>query len=160
MLQKVSKKTPLLLPFLWQCYFSSTDLIFRNQVILSLVGVQQRDPAGSMTFNLTMQPTIDEVKSKLSVFYLDNGTLGDDPEVVLSDFMNRVDRSQEIGLQVNLSKCELYFCSATFTIREHSYLECDKNLGLVYQRTEVQLSEHWAQAFEEARKKPCPFDVV
>ncbi|KAF2878652.1 hypothetical protein ILUMI_27520 [Ignelater luminosus] len=109
MLQEVSKKTPSLFPFLWQCYSSSTDLLFGNQVIPSLV--QQGDPAGPMTFSLAIQPIIDELKSELNVFYLDDGTLSDDPEVVLSDFMNLINRSQELGLQVNPMKCELYFCS-------------------------------------------------
>ncbi|KAF2892157.1 hypothetical protein ILUMI_14016, partial [Ignelater luminosus] len=36
MLQKVSTKTLSLFPFLWQCYSSSTDLLFGNQVIPSL----------------------------------------------------------------------------------------------------------------------------
>ncbi|KAF2899322.1 hypothetical protein ILUMI_06853 [Ignelater luminosus] len=111
MLQEVSKKTPSLFPFLWQCYSFSIDLLFGNQVIPSLVGVQQGDPAGPMTFSLAIPPIIDELKSELNVFYLDDGTLSDDPEVVLSDFMNIIDRSQELGLQVNPMKCELYFCS-------------------------------------------------
>ncbi|KAF2905802.1 hypothetical protein ILUMI_00370 [Ignelater luminosus] len=55
---------------------------------------------------------IDELKSELIVFYLNDGTLSDDPAVVLFDFMNLIDSSQEIGLQVNPSKCELYFCYA------------------------------------------------
>ncbi|KAF2890384.1 hypothetical protein ILUMI_15789, partial [Ignelater luminosus] len=84
-LQEVSKKTHSVFPFLWQCYSSSTDLIFGNQVIPSLVGVQQGDPAGPMTFSLAIQPIIDELKSELNVFYLDD--------------------------EVNPRKCELYFCS-------------------------------------------------
>ncbi|KAF2884083.1 hypothetical protein ILUMI_22089 [Ignelater luminosus] len=83
----------------------------RILVILSLVGVQRGDPAGPMTFSLTIQPIIDELKSDLIMFYLDDGILSDDREVVLSDFMNLVDRSKEIGFQVNPSKCEFYFCS-------------------------------------------------
>ncbi|KAF2905234.1 hypothetical protein ILUMI_00958 [Ignelater luminosus] len=82
-----------------------------HAVILSLVGVQQGDSAEPVTFSLAIQPIIDEPKSELNVFYPDDGTLSDDPEVVLFNFMNLIDSSQEIGLQVNLSKCELYFCS-------------------------------------------------
>ncbi|KAF2890888.1 hypothetical protein ILUMI_15285, partial [Ignelater luminosus] len=70
-----------------QRYCSSTDLIFGNQVILSLVGVQQGDFAGPITFTLATQLIIDELKSELNVFYLNKGTLSDDPEVALSDFI-------------------------------------------------------------------------
>ncbi|KAF2885104.1 hypothetical protein ILUMI_21068 [Ignelater luminosus] len=122
MLQEVSKKTPSLFPFLWQCYSFSTDLLFGNQVIPSLVGVQQGDPAGPMTFSLAIQPIIDELKSELNVFYLDDGTLSNDPEVVLFDFMNLIGRSQELGLQVNSMKCELYFCSGA-PVFEEAFLE-------------------------------------
>ncbi|KAF2884151.1 hypothetical protein ILUMI_22040 [Ignelater luminosus] len=122
MIQEVSKKTPSLFPFLWQCYSFSADLLFGNQVIPSLVGVQQGDPAGPMIFSLAIQPIIDELKSELNVFYLDDGTLSDDPEVVLSDFMNLIDRSHELGLQVNPMKCELYFCSGA-PVFEEAFLE-------------------------------------
>lgn len=48
----------------------------------------------------------------------------------------------------------------TFPIRGHSYLECDKNMGLVKTTTRTEVPEDWLQIFKDARQKPMPFDVV
>lgn len=48
----------------------------------------------------------------------------------------------------------------TFPVRGHSYMECDKDFGLVNQKATVEIPDHWAREFENARTKPCPFDVV
>ncbi|KAF2902534.1 hypothetical protein ILUMI_03651 [Ignelater luminosus] len=61
-----------------------------------IIAVRQEDPAGPMTFTLAIQPIIDELKSELNVFYLGDGSLSDDPEVVLSGFMNLIDRRQAL----------------------------------------------------------------
>lgn len=55
--------------------------------------------------------TIDEIESDLNLWYLDDGTLCDVPEVVLEDFHQLIQLSKERGLEVNPSKCEIYFCS-------------------------------------------------
>lgn len=47
-----------------------------------------------------------------------------------------------------------------FPIRGHSYLETDKNMGLVNQKAKVELPEEWANVFRESRMKPMPFTVV
>lgn len=47
-----------------------------------------------------------------------------------------------------------------FPIRGHLYMEPDKNMGLVKQKTRVELPSEWADVFREARVKPRPFDVV
>lgn len=48
----------------------------------------------------------------------------------------------------------------TFPIRGHSYLECDKNMGLVKTTTRTEIPDDWLQVFTDARQKPMPFDVV
>lgn len=48
----------------------------------------------------------------------------------------------------------------TFPVRGHSYLECDKNMGLVNQKLPAETPNDWAQIFREARTRPCPFTVV
>jgi hypothetical protein len=45
------------------------------------------------------------------IWYLDDGTLADYPEVVLSDFKKVINLSQEIGLELNFNKCEIFCCS-------------------------------------------------
>lgn len=47
----------------------------------------------------------------------------------------------------------------TFPIRGHSYMECDKDFGLVNQKTKAELPQDWAEEFRTARHKPSPFNV-
>lgn len=54
----------------------------------------------------------------------------------------------------------LDFVKITFPVRGHSYLECDKNVGLVKQKTRVEHPKEWNNVFEAARCKPSPFDIV
>ena len=48
----------------------------------------------------------------------------------------------------------------TFPIRGHSYLECDKNMGLINIKTRMELHADWKTVLQHARKKPEPFHVV
>lgn len=48
----------------------------------------------------------------------------------------------------------------SFPIRGHSYMECDKDFGLINQKARVELPDEWAEVFKLARTKPAPFDVV
>lgn len=50
--------------------------------------------------------------------------------------------------------------TVTFPIRGHSYLECDKDFGLINQKSEVDVPQQWMEVFKNARCKPRPFDVV
>ncbi|XP_039290187.1 uncharacterized protein LOC120352657 [Nilaparvata lugens] len=47
-----------------------------------------------------------------------------------------------------------------FPVRGHSYLECDRNMGLINQKTRVELPSEWNSVVESARAKPSPFKVV
>lgn len=47
----------------------------------------------------------------------------------------------------------------TFPIRGHSYLEVDKNMGLVNRKTRCETPEDWKAVFEAARTKPTQFKV-
>lgn len=48
----------------------------------------------------------------------------------------------------------------TFPARGHSYLECDKNMGLINQKAKCELPSDWNDVILNARKKPTPFSVV
>jgi hypothetical protein len=49
--------------------------------------------------------------SQLNIYYLDDGTLADYPEVVLSDFKKVINLSRKMGLELNFNKCEIFcFC--------------------------------------------------
>lgn len=47
-----------------------------------------------------------------------------------------------------------------FPIRGHSYLECDRNMGLINQQTKAETVDDWLDEFRNARIKPCPFIVI
>jgi hypothetical protein len=77
----------------------------------SSVGAQQGDPCGPMIFSLAIQPIILSLDSQLNIWYLDDGTLADYPEVVLSDFKKVINLSRKIGLELNFNKCDIFCCS-------------------------------------------------
>ena len=49
--------------------------------------------------------------------------------------------------------------SVVFPIRGHSYLECDKDFGLINQKSLVKVPAQWIEVFRTARTKPMPFEV-
>jgi hypothetical protein len=110
-LKEVQCHTPLLYPYLYQCYRNPSTLFFGNHLISSSVGAQQGDPCGPMIFSLAIQSIILSLDSQMNIWYLHDGTLADYPEVVLSDFKKVINLSQEIGLELNFNKCEIFCCS-------------------------------------------------
>ena len=50
--------------------------------------------------------------------------------------------------------------SIRFPIRGHSYLECDRDMALIKQSTDLDLSNQFVQVFRNARVKPSPFTVI
>jgi hypothetical protein len=70
-----------------------STLFFGNHLISSSVGAQQGDPCGPMIFSLAIQPIILSLDSQLNIWCLDDGTLADYPEVVLSDFKKVINLS-------------------------------------------------------------------
>lgn len=112
MLHSIKDKVPLLYPFLRQCYSVNTHLFFGYDIILSQMGVQQGDPCGPLSFCLVIQPLIESLMSELNIWYLDDGTLAGDSETVITDFIRIIDFCKLIGLEINSSKCELFFCSS------------------------------------------------
>lgn len=47
-----------------------------------------------------------------------------------------------------------------FPIRGHSYLECDRNMGCINQKSPCETPDDWVKVIREARKKPYPFHVI
>ncbi len=111
MLKEVKKHTPKLFPFLWQCYRLPSMLFFGNDTIPSQIDCQQGDPCGPLVFCLAIHSIISSLKQEINVWYLDDGTLADKPELVLENFKSLIDKSLHIGLRINPSKCELHFCN-------------------------------------------------
>ena len=108
LLQQVKDNAPSIYNYIWQCYKTPSALIYRDNLILSAVGCQQGDPLGPAIFSLAIHPVISKLKSKLNVWYLDDGTLGGDAISVLEDLDFLISEFKNIGLDLNFSKCELY----------------------------------------------------
>jgi hypothetical protein len=64
-----------------------------------------------MIFSLAIQLIILSLDFQLNIWYLDDGTLADCLEVVLSDFKKIINLSRKIGLELNFNKCEIFRCS-------------------------------------------------
>lgn len=119
LLKAIKERAPSIYAFMWQCYSSTSCLFFGNEQIASEVGAQQGDPCGPMGFSLCIQPIIAMLAAELNIWYLDDGTLGGDPETVLQDFQLLIEECKKLGLEINPTKCELFFCGE----KDHSIID-------------------------------------
>jgi hypothetical protein len=111
MLLQIKENFPILYPFMNQSYRLPSSLFFGDKIISSEVGVQQGDPCGPMAFSVSIQPLVMIMTSELNIWYLDDATLADTPDIVLNDLRNLIELAAEIGLKVNTDKCEIFFNS-------------------------------------------------
>ena len=99
------------LPELYKfCHLANLQTSFLNfgpYTILSQEGPQQGDPLGPLLFCSAIQPLLTSLKSPLSSGYVDDLTVGGPEVLVASDVDQVVARGAEIGLQLNVTKCEL-----------------------------------------------------
>lgn len=110
-LRAVRERAPEIYNLVWQAYGAPTNLYFSNKIILSAAGCQQGDPLGPLLFCLSLHENVVlKLQSDLVAFYLDDGIIAGNTDEVLSCFKIIVDESEKIGLTVNSSKCELFFC--------------------------------------------------
>ncbi|KAI5645635.1 reverse transcriptase (RNA-dependent DNA polymerase) domain-containing protein [Phthorimaea operculella] len=108
LLREIKEFLPALFPFLWQCYAAPSNLIYKDTCIDSTVGCQQGDPLGPAIFSLAIHPIIAKLKSRLNIWYLDDGTLGGDANTVMADLVALRAEFAQIGLDLNFAKCELF----------------------------------------------------
>ena len=113
LLAEAKKEIPQIFSFLWQCYRHPTKLLYRDNLLESAVGCQQGDPLGPVIFSLAINPIIRQLNSEFNVWYLDDGTLGGNRDTVLNDFIFLRDKLHNIGLDLNISKCELFISDTT-----------------------------------------------
>ena len=114
MLLAVEEFIPELLPFVHSAYSKPSSLMWGNDVLQSLEGVQQGDPLGPLLFCLSIHKMCAKLKSELAGFFLDDGTLGGYWEDVIDDLKLIEEEASDVGLQLNRSKTEL-FCSDSAT---------------------------------------------
>ena len=68
--------------------------------------MQQGDPLGPLLFCLTTHPLVSQIESELSIWYLDDGTIGDTAEVVTRNLEIVRREGAELGLHLNEQKSE------------------------------------------------------
>lgn len=110
-LNEMKLHCPAIFPYLWQCYSAPSLLFYGDFILLSQNGAQQGDPYGPLIFSSAIQFIINALVSEFVIFYLDDGTIGGAVEDVLRDFKTIKEECAKIGLQINPTKCELFFCS-------------------------------------------------
>ena len=107
MLNAVADRMPEIYAFCHSAYSQSSTLFYGPFRVSSQAGPQQGDPVGPLLFCNTVQPQLLSLESLLTLGYLDDFTLGGPAKVVAKDISKVVDIGGELGLSMNVSKCEL-----------------------------------------------------
>ena len=107
MLEAVNSVLPELNSFCGLSYGQPSILRYGNHRIQSSEGVQQGDPLGPLLFCLTLHPLLNSLNADLRIGYLDDLTLGGIQSTVEEDVNRLIEESGKIGLNINISKCEL-----------------------------------------------------
>ena len=97
-------------------YSSPSDLHFGSFPVVSAAGVQQGDPLGPLLFAAALQPLTVELKGlglDLCTFYLDDGFLAGSIPAVAGALTHLQQHAATIGLELNLSKCDLICVGGT-----------------------------------------------
>lgn len=98
---------PEIFPYVKQCYSSPSILWFGDFEISSQRGCQQGDPCGPPLFCMAIHEMARSLQSELNIWYLDDGSLGGDPDVVFDDLQKIIQKSVDLGLTLNFQKCEM-----------------------------------------------------
>ena len=93
--------------FCFSAYHRPSVLYHAQYTISSQEGPQQGDPIGPLLFCNTIHPMLSSLSSELNIGYLDDLSLGGPPDTVASDIATIVAWGSEMGLRLNIVKCEL-----------------------------------------------------
>ena len=115
-IEAVAKDIPELLAYVDWIYGDHAKIYVGNDIIDCTAGVQQGDPLGPLLFAMGLQPIVEQIQREcpnllMNAWYLDDGTLVGKTEDVFKAFTILCQMSPEYGLELNLKKCELWWCS-------------------------------------------------
>lgn len=108
MLQAVYNTIPELYAFIHQAYSAESLLQFGPFVVHSQLGPQQGDPLGPLLFCLPLHSTLQSMRSRLRLGYLDDISLGGKVEDVQHDLAKVKELELSLGIRLNRNKCEYY----------------------------------------------------
>ena len=113
-LEHCKQNLPGLFPWAAWCYAEPSNLLCGGRTIPSEYGVQQGEPLGPLLFALALQPVLERLAAartpgglQLVFSYLDDTCLEGDQRAVATAFADLKAASASIGLELNMSKCEL-----------------------------------------------------
>lgn len=138
MLLATYNECPEIYRFVKQCYSEPTKLSFGYFTLLSQRGCQQGDPCGPPLFCLTINEMVRALKSELNIWFLDDGSLGGDPDSVIQDLATVIEWSAKMGLRLNYSKCELMVLG-TDNKQEIIDAFCNMAPGITIRDTDISL---------------------
>ena len=93
--------------FCQSSYENKSWLFYGDHLIYSEEGPQQGDPMGPLMFSLAIHPILETMKSSLVIGYLDDLTAGGEQQAVVSDYLTLQRMACEMGLKLNVAKCEV-----------------------------------------------------
>ena len=98
MLHIIKRDFPGMYSYVWQSYSSASKLYFGSDFLLSSTGIQQGDPIGPFLFAIGIHAMIKNLKSEFNSWYLDDGTIGGNPEDVIDDYQKIISEGEKLGL--------------------------------------------------------------
>ena len=112
-LDSIAANTPEIYRLVHSAYSCEPILSFGEYEILSSEGAQQGDPLGCLEFCEAIQPLLTKLQSTVKIGFMDDVTLSGDLLTVENDITIITQSSQETGLRLNTSKCEIIMTDFT-----------------------------------------------
>lgn len=106
-LQKTAITLPEIYRFIHASLTCNSQLSFNNHIVLSSEGAQQGDPLGSLEFCESIQDTLLQTISDVTLAYIDDVNLEGEVREVATKIQMIMDAESTTGLQLNLHKCEI-----------------------------------------------------
>ena len=114
-LKRLHRDLPELFGWVQWCYHTEAELRFGHHRLTSSTGVQQGDPLGPLLFSLVLSELMDEIGQtndvSFQVWYLGDGSFVGQRSAVASLLELVKSKGPDYGLEINMSKCEVFWPS-------------------------------------------------